>query len=395
MSGDPYSIILFPDGRELSKQTSFEARYNVTLGHGLELLIGGFYFDMLSDVKEYRIIRTAASTNKIYQVNFWDQKVKSYAAFANVDWEVIPELTLSAGVRYNKDTKRMHVIPLGSCISQDFSACPSIYLNSKRSWDDFSPRFVANFQPTRDLTLYASYSKGYRAGNYNARATTTAAAVTPADPETVKSYEAGIKSEFLDRHVRLNIVAFYQKYDDIQRIIQFVVNQENIQSLFNAASATIKGLEIEAAVLPFNGFRIDGSVGYTKARYDDFVGLTGLPTGVEATDLEFDRVPKWTAHVEGSYGFSLPDDNGKFSARLSYTWRDGVFTDVNNTVDLRQKAFSIVDASLIYERANWNISVFGRNLTNTFYADIKSRATGFQAFGGSPRSYGIQVGFDF
>lgn len=394
VSGDPFDLTVFPNGREKNEQTSAEARYNGHVTDNIEILLGGFYFDTTTNVQEYRVVRNnPLSTNRLYQINIWDQDVRSYAFFGNVDWRVIPTLTLSAGLRYSNDRKHMHIIPLASCTGQNFQGCPTTYFDSTKTWDNFSPRFVANYQPTDDFTFYASYSKGYRAGNFNARATTQDAAITPANPETVGAYELGAKTQFLDRHVRFNLTGFSEKYDDIQRIVQGSANGQAVQSLFNAASATIKGVEVETSVLPFHGLRFDGTLGYTHAKYNSFVGLTGLPAGISATDLEFDRVPKWTYHIEGSYTHDI--GSGRLSGRVAYTHRSHVFTDVNNTPELEQDAFGILDASLSYDRGALKISVFGRNIGNTFYADIRSRGTGYQAYGGSPRTYGVQAGYTF
>jgi iron complex outermembrane receptor protein len=393
VSGDPFGLIVFPNNRERNHQTSVEARYNGHITNNLEFLVGGFYLDMFTHVNEYRITRSPTKTTGTYFVNIWSQHVRSYAAFGNLDWKPFETLTLSAGLRYSNDRKSIDIIPLQTCTGVNFTGCPTTYYQSADSWHNVSPRFVANYQPTNNLTLYASYSKGYRAGNYNARATTVGSATLPANPETVGSYEVGIKSEWLNHHLRLNLTGFSEDYSNIQRVVQGTDGTQAVQSLFNAASANIKGIEFEGSILPFRGFRIDATAGYTHAKYNRFIGVSGLPAGVVATDLEFDRVPKWTEHVEATYGWDMLD--GKMSLRGSYTHRSHVFTDVNNTPQLAQNAYKIIDASLSFDRKHYSISVFGRNLTNTYYADIQSLGQGYQAYGGSPRTYGVQLGYTF
>lgn len=395
VGGDPFNVLVFPDGREDAKQSSLEARYNITLMDRLDLLVGAFYFNLKEDVFEKRLTRLATTTLPRYTVNIWDQDVKSYAAFANVDFHVTPELTASAGVRYSKDTKRMHVVPLTNCPGQSYDSCARNFLNAKKSWDDVSPRFVVNYKVQPSIMLYASYSRGYRAGNFNARAPSAGGAVTPASPETVASYEVGVKSDLLNNKLRINLGYYRQKYDDIQRLVQYAVPGESpAQQLFNAAAATIQGLELETAFMPVRGLRFDGSLGYTDAKYDSFINLTGLPAGVSATDLRFDRVPKWTAYVGGSYETDLGNDSS-LSFRTGYTWRSHVFTDVANTALLEQKAYGLWDANISYQRDRWSVSLFGRNLANTEYAEIKSPNIGYNAFGGQPRYYGVEFGVRF
>lgn len=395
VGGDPFDTIVFPDNRENSDQVSFEARYNTSLGDMVDVMVGGYFLDLSMDVKEFRLIRVTTSTLLSNRINIWDQKVKSHALFGNIDVHVTPELTISGGVRYSKDTKRMHIIPLSVCTGQNFTGCNTTYLNAERSWDDVSPRAVISYQITPDVMLYGSYSRGYRAGNFNARAVTVGSAVTPANPETVSSFEVGFKSQFLDDHVRFNLLGFRMKYDDIQRIVQVPIPGESpAQNLFNAAKATIQGIEAELSVVPVRGLRLDASLGYTNAKYDEFNNLTGLPPGKLATDLRFDRVPKWTVYLGANYDVEVGPD-GKVSAHVGYARRSHAFTDVLNTPALEQRAFSLVDASLKFTKDIWSVSVFGRNLANTEYADIYSANTGYNAFGGQPRTYGVQVGVTF
>lgn len=396
VGGDPFDTIVFPDNKEKSKQFSFEARYNVSLGDSLDLMLGGYYLDLTMDVEEYRKIRVTTSTLISNRINIWDQDVQSHAFFGNLDWKITPELTLSGGLRYSKDTKQMHIIPLSVCTGQNFTGCNTTYLNAKRSWDDVSPRAVLTYQIDPDVMVYGSYSRGYRAGNFNARAVTAGSAVTPANPETVSSFEAGFKSQFLNDTLRFNILGFHMKYDDIQRIVQVPIPGESpAQNLFNAAKATIKGVEMEVSMAPTRGLRFDANFGYTDAKYDSFNNLTGLPAGVLATDLRFDRVPKITVYVAGNYEFDLPGDAGEMSLHAGYAFRSHVFTDVLNTRALEQKAYGLFDASLKYTTGMWSVSLFGRNIGNVEYADIKSANTGYNAFGGQPRTYGVQLGVSF
>lgn len=146
--------------------------------------------------------------------------------------------------------------------------------------------------------------------------------------------------------------------------------------------------------MPFTGFRIDGTLGYTKAKYDRFDNLTGLTPGQIATDLKFDRVPEWTYYLGASYDTDLSDAM-KLSLHAGYSWRSHVFTDLLNTPALEQKAYGLLDASATLEMGRWSLGVFGRNLADVEYAEIKSAGVGYNAFGGSPRYYGVELGWRF
>jgi len=100
------------------------------------------------------------------------------------------------------------------------------------------------YQAARDLLAYASWTKGFRSGNYNGRATTPQAALTPANPESVHSSEIGVKSDLFEHTLRMNVAAFYEDYKDIQAVLTANVAGPVTQFLLNAASATVKGVEL-------------------------------------------------------------------------------------------------------------------------------------------------------
>src|SRR3546814_13703727 len=122
-----------------------------------------------------------------------------------------------------------------------------------------------------------SFSAVFMSGNFNVRAAHPFGSV-PSDPEKVTSCELGFKSTVWNRRARFNVTAFHSNYDAIQQVI---TNEQAIQTIVNAASATIQGVEVEASVRPVTGLQLDAAFGYTDAEYDEFLGL----------DLTGDRVP--------------------------------------------------------------------------------------------------------
>ena len=86
----------------------------------------------------------------------------------------------------------------------------------EESWSEFTPKVGLRYRVDDDLMFFGLYSKGFRAGGFSGRANTYEAASTPYDPETVDNYELGMKSEWLDRRLRLNASAYFMKYDDKQ-----------------------------------------------------------------------------------------------------------------------------------------------------------------------------------
>ena len=121
--------------------------------------------------------------------------------------------------------------------------CPTTWYNPSKTWYTPTPRALLSWQATRDVLTYVSYTRGWAAGNFNGSPSSVGAAITPANPETVDSYEFGVKSEWFDHRFRANVAVYDEKFKNIQRTVTTAVEGIHVQSLLNAAQATIKGAE--------------------------------------------------------------------------------------------------------------------------------------------------------
>ena len=394
VSGDPFDTLVFPDNVEKAKQTSIETRFNGSFTDHLDYLIGAFWIHAKDDVREKRELKSNTTTAIAYFDSPWNQTSTSKAIFGNLDYRFTDQWSASAGVRYTKDDKDIALRPLVSCGATPTGCDALAYITDTRSWSNVSPRLVVKFAPLDNMNAYLSYSKGYRAGSYNARTASPQVLRTPANPETNASIELGFKADLLNRRLRLGIAIFHADYKDIQRTATVPNSVPSISTLTNAGKATIKGFEFEGSWRPIDALRFDFSYGKTDAKYDELLGVV-CPCGDKAvsTDLKFDKLAPWTANIAVTHTVNVA--NGKLATRVSYSRRPEYDTDFRNTVALRQPAFSLIDASINYDRGPWNVGIFARNLQNSEFVDIISLGTGYQAYGGSPRVYGISVGRSF
>lgn len=394
LNGSPFVLFITPDNRDDNKQISLESRLNVPFADDkFEFLLGGFYLRAETDV-EFFSITTNAPANPLtrsYATAPFSQDTVAHAAFANLDWHLTDRLTISAGGRYSTEEKDFTGSPNTPCIGESFANCPQTFTNVKKRWNNFSPRFVANYE-LDNLLLYASYVEGFRSGNFNSRVR-VAAGFTPANPESVASYEVGLKSTLFDRALRLNLSAFQSDYKDIQQVLTTSIGgAASVQSLFNAASARIKGLEAEIVVRPVRGLQLETNLGYTDAKFRTFtIPVAGVG---DATKLRFARIPKYTASVAAQYTHDMSDDRS-VNGRIAYDWKSSYVTDLQNTPALEQGSYGLLNASLTYEQDGWSVGIFGRNLTNVEYFDLGSRSVAYVAYGGQARTYGIRASFEF
>jgi iron complex outermembrane receptor protein len=399
--GTPFTLFHFPDGnKDKSTQFSEELRFASTFSDSVRLIAGVYYNDLDIATTERRqfttLLSPAATTHAVvHQQGFFDQRAEAAAAFGNVEWSVLPNLKISAGGRYSWERKDIEVSVLRVCPGASFDNCLAPPVSLSKSWSDFSPRAGIEYQATDDTLLYATWTNGFRSGNFNARAQNIGQ-IGPADPETAEAFELGLKTSFWDNKARINIALFRTNYDDIQRTI--IVGA--VQTLANAASAKIDGAEVELTLKPTRGLTLSASGGYTNGRYVSFNGLDLTGDGIADPDLakrlKFDRVPKWTAFVSADYGFDIDAIDSRMNLQASYAYKSSFFTDVPNTPSLAQDAYGLIDSSISLEHGQWRATAFVRNLTNVRYIDFGSTFTfGPELYYSRPRTYGLELSFRY
>ena len=320
---------------------------------------------------------------------------KAWGIYSQATYHVNDRLSLTGGLRYSQDKKALNsnnATILGNTLDDpnrificDIGpVCPQFRSATFKAW---SYTASIDYKPNDDLLLYLKTAKGFRAGGQTLRSTIAIpASLAPFAPETVYSYEAGLKAELFDRRVRTNLAVYFARTKDLQRSTTLVAFGKTSTLTENAASADIWGVEFDGSVLLGAGFRIDGTAAYTKPKYKKFIDRTGFDRSHEP----FILTPRWTASLsptwEGEASF------GKINARVDFAYQSrqdlfsfGVYTDQNGV--LRDATtggtYTLADAQG-FTRANTGIehvlinarvgvtvldgkldlAVWGKNLTN-------------------------------
>lgn len=374
----------FTTGFYRQDQFSQELRYAADLAEFLSMTTGVYYFESSLDSSQGRQLNNAA----VPLATRSQQEQNSWAIFGEADVRLADWLTVTVGGRYTEEEKTARTDPFGgSCVGFfEITGCAFSPDQSTRD-SDFSPKIAVAIELSDDHLLYGSYTRGFRSGGFALRGVPL---VSPYDAESVDAFEIGLKNTFFDNRVRLNVAAYRNKFDGLQRT---VVAQDPVfgivQSTFNAASATIQGFEIELVAQPFDGLELFASYGYVDATYDSFLGIAN------PTTLSFVRVPDDTFNVAATYTIEL-GNGATIAARASASYTGSYFYDDRNR--LRQDSFTLVDASLTYRSADdrWSASLWGRNLTNTEYATWGSSlgALGENLFIGDPMTWGVRLSWN-
>ncbi len=316
-----------------------------------------------------------------------NQDSKSWATFGQTTIDIVDNLHLTLGARYTDDTKNMH-----RELSNNLGGAPCDQ-RINQEWNETTGTAIVNYDFTDDTMVYLSASKGFKAGGFNVSECQGAF-----DPETIWAYEAGIKTQLLDKRLQLNAATFVYKYDDIQ-VNRFV---NNASSITNAAKANIYGAELEFVALVGEGFQFDGGVTYLSTEYDGGASFSnpitgGPPINVDGNDLL--RSPPWKLYIGGQYEWQTK--YGRFTARADVTYSDSFYFDVfeaslPNQKEMEQDAYTITNAHLAWDSNDGKYSgqLFCQNIGDQLYS-YSSQAVGttgsIMSQYSSPRQYGIRV----
>lgn len=356
------------------------------------------------------------------------QRAKSRAVFFEGTLKLGEKLTIAAGGRYTWDDKtwmgrQQTFIPaLGGgwdpTISIDHALDASVYkypagvVTVKDKWREPTYRASISYQATDDLYIFGGYSHGYKGGGFNDQIGGFAAfgedldafreAARATNPEQADSFEAGFKSEFLDNRVRFNATAFYVKYKDLQKQLNVPIEvngQPNQVTLFvNAASATVKGLEVEASATPVEGLTVRGVLGYQDGKYKSY---TAENAGYDLATAPLDRAPKWQWTLDGVYTVPLGDSHKlTLNGNVAYTGRNlntqAIDDPLGNTF---LNARTLVNGSITLAQTDdkYYVRLIGKNLTDKRYRIAVQNVAGLwlNSQYGAPRYFGVEVGVSF
>lgn len=385
-------------------QFSQELRLATPLADNLDWTLGAYYYD--EEVTRHDNTDRCLSTN--YRTPCaassldYAQKVKSQslATYSELEFRPSEAFTIIVGARYTHDSKdaNLAAINLGGPIPASASRQPFGPFDLSKSWNAFTPRVVVRYTIPQLGMIYATVSRGYKAGGYQGEANNAASIVVPYNPEHVTNYEVGSKLQFFDRHALLNFSAFIMKYDDLQVAQRFQTDPNDPTSIVNAtanaAKATIKGFEGELTVRPFPFLELWGSGSYLHARYDEF--LDG--NGGDFTGNKLPRVPDYAFSVGGKASIPI-GDLGDFELRSDLTYKGKFYfssqnTDIPGTDPFEPVTLINATATFKPNRSPIEISVWAKNLTNKTYRSSVIPVSDFiNTVWAPPRTYGVTVRF--
>lgn len=302
---------------------------------------------------------------------------KSYAAYGQLTWNATDVLHLTVGGRYTHDKKR-GVLHFSRNINYDTNttvANANGYKPLDESWDRFNPMATIAYDVSDDVHVYAKYATGYRAGGASSRTSNYQAF----DPEDVKSYEVGLKSDFWDHRARFNLAGYIMDRKDSQVDISSIQvtatgSFNNLVTINAPGTTKIRGIEADLTLNPFEGLTLNASYAYTYTNIP-LVPITVTAGGVTTTvQQRFYIVFTPRNAASGSIDYALPvGDAGtklRFHLDGNYSQATQAFDQFATKADasvLFNGRISLTDIPLSDNGQKLTVAIWGRNLFNEQY----------------------------
>ncbi|WP_354293848.1 TonB-dependent receptor [Sphingomonas sp. 1185] len=413
--GDLTALSINTQGHILNFQRQFsqELRLASTGSRAVDWVLGVYYFQQvvrgygrtefgsdaalaLFPTDDQRVASIA--TNGLLSASRSDPHTKSGAVFGQATWHITPALSLTGGLRYTHEEKwgsyandRLFAQPTTGLTAAQIARVaairnalvPNQAFSVDTDDDSVSGLATLGWKPGEDVLVYATYSRGAKSPGLNL--TNLPSGVDPiVRTETVDNFEVGLKSQFLDRRVTLNLAAYQTNVTDYQTtIVQQVIGTNTyINYIANIPKVRSRGFEGDLAVRPADWLSLTGSIAYTDATYRDY---PNGPTPVEAlnptaanpggspvrdfTGQRLAGVPKWAASVGGDVTRPI---GGGAEAYLHGDWsyRSSYYTVASNSRYGLVPGYGLVNARAgvrLGEDGRYDLSVWARNLFDKDY----------------------------
>lgn len=416
----------FAKTRNISEELQLQVK---AFDNRLDLILGGFYFEekgldgsLANTLPELNIVgaglnpRTASATLFLTN-NPGEGYARSAAAFAAGTFKITDQFSVSGGLRYNYDKRKITVSPsqpnfpnadgtFGRCSFDTDVSTPGTqtvpfadcFFTNQKSFKEWTYDATVQYEPSPEVTTYASYRHGFRAGGFSTRATSSVT-LAPFQPEFVDEYEIGLKTNTPLGAGRLttSTAIFRQDGSDVQKQRATFIGGNVFTIVDNTAKQRNTGGEFEATFNTDN-FSLTGFYSYTKVKILEGAAIAtiGLP------EIAQRGVPKHQAGATATLSPPVSEKLGELNFVLNYTWRSAIFLD-DFELEGKQPAYSLVNLRAEINNVGGSgasVAAFVNNALNETYRigvlGLIAEGLGFQnSVYGEPRTYGLELGYKF
>jgi iron complex outermembrane receptor protein len=382
-------------GVDKLRQQTHEARFAFDDGGPLRAQAGLFIFSEEVNITSQNIDTLSGGT--VLTIAQRSLDTDSTGIFASFEYDLSDRLTVAGGARWTEDEKEFRATGDERELGDE-----------QISWDA-----SATYALQDDVNIYAKVAKGFRGPTVQQRF----GAPSQADSETVLSYEAGVKSELFANRIRTNANVYFYEIDGQQLTI--VGGIDNSVSLFNADKSEGYGFEADLEAIVTDNLLVTAGLSYNKTEFkDDVIIADGCGGGCTVLDPQafdangdpilnafggptfniagnsFPNAPEWIANFTAQY--SIPVDAGEYYAFTDWAYKGDTNFFLYDSVEFLQEGYWQGGLRAGYRSdSGMDVSGFVRNLTDEIVLEGGIDFNNLTGFVNEPRTYGIELRFDF
>lgn len=384
------------------KAWSQELRFASPTGRPFEWMVGAYAIGTDRFISTGNMVDTGQGVFPVYhhpstnpvnpQATFLadQQNNFAWAAFANATYKFTDQFRIDASLRYDHDRRKNTTLTPTAFLPvvPGFPAGATGEVRHK-SFEEWQPKVTLTWEPSRDLTIYGGYSKGFRSGGFNQSGVGAVAAangiVGVADTfeaETAETFEAGFKAQLFDRRVSLNASAYTTKSQNSYFFVFLAAN--STQNLGNVPEVRLKGFEFDATAHVVDGLDLNAGLGVTYSDIKKFPDPAII--GNEAP-----LISRYTLNLGAQYKHEIGTSGISPLVRVDYRLTGKTWFDIQNSTV--RDPVGLVDVRAGVDTDNWSLTAYATNLFDKKY-NAEFSPGGF-VFKARPRIYGLEAAYKF
>lgn len=388
----PYSL---NDTRQKDNQLTEELRLLSNSSSSLTWMTGLFYYGAHNGFQPQNVYFSGTAVNPAkpitHVLNETVQTTNSLALFGQATQKLTETTELTVGLRYTGEKRAL----LGTDTGFLNGVVPVSLANVNTNFRTNTPtwRLALDHHFTDDVNGYVSYNRGFKSGGYNV----PAPALPAYSPEKLDAYEAGLKTQFLERRLTLNGAFFYYNYQNIQ-VSRFVNGSPEV---YNGGKAKLYGVDLDATVRVTQGLTVSAGLELEHDRFTDFPNADFFlscahpyPTvcSLSANGKQLPQTPAASGTINVDYRVSI--SNSELHFNVNEAANSGYYYQPNN--EIKQSAYGLLNGSIGWTYSHYSVTLWGKNLTDVIYATAVNPApTAISAAYAAPRTYGVTLGAKF
>ena len=311
----------------------------------------------------------AAGQNTVKQIGL--EHTNSYAGYSQTTFDVLDNVHLTGGVRYTVEGHDFTYISNNTNAAGKYLTSLYQVHDTMQYWHSFTPKLIAAWEPIKDQSTYLSYSEGFKAGGFDNRASSLIAASNAFNPENVRTWEVGLKSNWLENRLRTNLAIYYNKISGFQASATDPYTQ--VSQRFNLGGATSEGVELETTAILAKGLNWTNNVSYDNTNIDAVVGKSATSLSYVGKHLLY--TPRWTAFTDLNY--ILPYNfgtTGVWNVGGNVKFQSDAYNDYPNTWAARipTQFIANLEGGYTSDDGHWQYLASIKNLLNRAYAQNSS-----------------------